>query len=454
MIVRKIRAFFGSMAGQFFLLLTIGMSVAAIISLMVAERARSHDFARVRTERVVASVADIAERLHVNPTETQRMLEERRIWGAHNAPPGIALIAQDPMIESLLTNRLGPAALPEAGEVPMGFCFPLRRFDPSRRAAGVIDAPLPVCWIVRFTDRQGIRRALAIDLPRLVVPPSSTLDPIYLLLIFGSSAALSILVARLAAAPLRRLESAARAFSVSLDPEPIPERGPDEVRAALVTFNLMQRRVRDGFRDRTQLLAAISHDLQTPLTRLRLRLEQVPDETLRNRLVADLSATQALVREGLDLASSSETSEDWSLVDVDSLLASLAEDASEFGGNVAFASGCGETVRVKPNALIRCLTNLIDNAVKYGGSVEIGCRRDNAKVVILVRDHGPGIPEDSLEKMFEPFTRGSASQPGGRSGTGIGLTIARSQALTFGAIVRLVNNADRGITALVEISAP
>jgi signal transduction histidine kinase len=451
MIAHRILSFFRSMAGHIFLLLTIGMSIAAIVSLLVAERARTRDFARIRLERVVASVADIAERLRQNPVETQRMLEQRQIWGAYIAPPGIALVTQDPVIEDLMRDRLGPKASPEAGEVPFGFCFPKRKFDLSRRAAGVIDAPLPDCWIVRFNDAEGTRRALAIDLPRLAVPSSSTLDPIYLLLIFGSSAALSILAARLASVPLRRLERAAQAFSISLDPEPIPERGPDEVRAALATFNLMQRRVRDGFRDRTQLLAAISHDLQTPLNRLRLRLEQVSDETLRTRLVADLSATQALVREGLDLASSSETSEEWSIVDIDSLLASLAEDASEFGGNVVFVSGCDGSVRVKPNALIRCLTNLVDNAVKYGGGAQIDCRRDGGKTIIRIADRGPGIAEDQLEKMFEPFTRGNPSQPGGRGGTGIGLTIARSQALTFGSTVKLVNNPDGGISALVEI---
>jgi signal transduction histidine kinase len=452
MILGRIRSFFGSMAGHIFLLLTIGMSVAAIVSLLVAERARTRDFARVRLERVAASVADIAERLRQNPAETQRMLDDRRIMGAYLAPPGIALTTQDSIIEGLIQARLGAASRPEAGEVPVGLCFPKRRFDPSRRAAGIVDSPMPDCWIVRFTDAEGVRQSLAIDLPKITIPSSSTLDPIYLLLIVGSSAALSILVARLAATPLRRLESAAQAFSVSLDPEPIPERGPDEVRAALATFNLMQRRVTEGFRDRTQLLAAISHDLQTPLTRLRLRIEQVPDEALRDRLVSDLSATQALVREGLDLASSSETSEEWSIVDIDSLLASLAEDASEFGGDVRFLSGCNASIRVKPNALIRCVTNLIDNAVKYAGSADVSCHRETGKTVILVRDRGPGIPEEKLEKMFEPFTRGNPSQAGGRSGTGIGLTIARSLAASFGAVVKLSNHKHGGILATVEIT--
>jgi signal transduction histidine kinase len=453
MIVRRIKMFLGSMAGHIFVLLTVGMSIAAIISLLVAERARMRDFERVRLERVAASVADIASRLRLNPGETQRMLEERRIMGATTAPAGIALTSEDEAIEALLVRRLGAAAAPEAGQVPMGLCFPKKRYrDPSQRAAGIVDPPTADCWIVRYTDVKGQRQALAIDLPQLKLPPSSTLDPIYLFLIIVSSAALSILVARLASTPLRRLEKAAQAFSVSLDPEPIPERGPYEVQAALATFNLMQSRVRDGFRDRTQLLAAISHDLQTPLTRLRLRLEQVQDVALRDRLVADLAATQALVREGLDLAGSSEASEEWSVIDIDSVLASLAEDAAEFGADVRFGSGCGVAVRVKPNALIRCLTNLIDNAVKYGGGAMLACTNLKDRIVITVRDEGAGIPEEELDRMFEPFTRGRPGQAGGRSGTGIGLTIARSQALTFGARVKLANNEGGGITASVEIT--
>ena len=282
-------------------------------------------------------------------------------------------------------------------------------------------------------------------------PPSTLANPVYLLLILLSSAGLAIVVARIVANPLRRLELAAEAFSVSMDPEEIPERGPEEVRAALSTFNLMQRRVRAGFAERTQLLAAISHDLQTPLTRLRLRLELVENEELRARLLQDHQAMMTLVREGLDLAESTESQEEWSFIDIDSLLISMAEDAQDLGAPVRFVTGCGGTVRVKPNALTRCITNLVNNAIKYGGSADISCVRLAGRVLIEVRDHGSGIPPDQLDKMFEPFTRGAAGQPGGRPGTGIGLTIARSLALSFEASVRLANAGDGGLAATIDM---
>ena len=172
---------------------------------------------------------------------------------------------------------------------------------------------------------------------------------------------------------------------------------------------------------------------------------------LRARLLQDLQAMQTLVREGLDLASSTEAREPWSQLDIDSLLASMAEDAQELGAPVRFITGCGGTVRVKPNALTRCIGNLVDNAIKYGGSADISCARTSGRVLIHVRDRGPGIAPDQLDQMFEPFTRGPSGQPGGRHGTGIGLTIARSLAMSFEASVRLRNADDGGLIASIDM---
>lgn len=450
---RRVRGMFGSMTGQIFLILTIGTSLASILSLLAAEQVRRHDIQRFRQLRVVASATDIAERLRRDPTGTGRMLSDGQIMGAATAPDGIALTETDPSLEAALAERFGPRSAPEAGQVPTGLCFPYWTGDPRNRAAGLNKLPRPDCWVVRFTDESGQRNSIAIELPRIVVPRSTTLNPLFLFLILCASAGLAAVVARFVSTPLRRLEESAAAFSISRDPEPIPERGPEEVRAALSTFNLMQQRVRDGFRERTQLLSAISHDLQTPLTRLRLRLEQVDDPPLRRRLLDDHAAMQRLVREGLDLANSTESREEWSVVDIDSLIASMVEDAQELDMPVRFDAGVGGTVRTKPNALVRCLGNLIDNAVQYGGCAEIGCVREGGRVLVSVRDRGPGIAPALLEEMFEPFTRGPAGQPGGRPGTGIGLTIARSLALSFDGAVRLRNARDGGIVATVEVKA-
>jgi len=310
---------------------------------------------------------------------------------------------------------------------------------------------LPDCWFVSFRDAHGVERRLAIDLVPLRVPHGSIVDPVYLVLIVVASLILSLLVSRFATTPLRRLARAARAFSVTVDPEPIPETGPREVRAALETFNVMQSRVREGFRERTQILAAVTHDLQTPLTRLRLRLEQVGDESLRERLISDLGVTQRLVRDGLELARSSESREPWSTVEIDSILSSVAEDAAEFGAKARFAGGCGARMRVKPNALARCLNNLVDNAIKYGGDAELACRRAAGDLVITVRDHGPGLPDEALRSVFEPFQRFTREGTASPSGSGLGLAIARAQAETFGATLSLANATEGGLVAQIRI---
>lgn len=446
---RAVRAFFGTMAGQIFVILTLGMSVAAIVALIVAEQGRHHDFERVRRQRIVASAVDITDRMRRDPVGVAATMAAHNIVGAYPDPVGVAIARDDTDLALALKDRLGLITVPQAGQVPVDLCYPPR--ERKERAAGLRDAPRPDCWVVRFTDVDGQRRGMALTFPRIDRLPSTVFNPLYLIVIVAASAGLAILVARFVAKPLRRLERAAEAFSLSLDPEEIQATGPEEVRAALSTFNLMQRRARAGFAERTQLLAAISHDLQTPLTRMRLRLELIEHGELRDRLLADHNAMQTLVREGLDLASSTESREPWSVIDIDSLLASMAEDAQDLGSPVRFAAGCGGAVRVKPNALTRCLSNLIDNAVRYGGSAEISCARNGGRLIVQVRDHGPGIDADMIDQMFEPFTRGAVGQPGGRHGTGIGLTIARSLAMSFEASVRLRNDEGGGVIATIDM---
>jgi signal transduction histidine kinase len=445
----SLRAFSQSLTGRVVLILTGGMAAASIASLLVADYVRVRDFEAARLEAVVASAADIAWRFARDPAGTTQLLHDNYIFGVSVAPPTLADVRPDPQLEKLLIARLGSQARPMAALLPRAACFP--RLDLTIRAAGIEEQTLPDCWYVRFHDAGGVEHRLAMDIASMKLPRNSTLDPIYPLLIIAASAFLAFFVARVATAPLRQLTEAARAFSITVDPEPIPEQGPSEVRAALQTFNIMQHRVRDGFRERTQILASIAHDLQTPLTRLRLRLEHVDEEALRSRLIADLAVMQQLVRDNLDLARSTESREPWSVVDIDSILSSLAEDAAEFGSAVRFTSGCGACARIKPNALMRCLNNLLDNAIKYAGDAELSCCMDGRDVVIHVRDHGPGIPEHVAVESLQPFSRFGTGPYRSVSGTGIGLTIARAQAQTFGASLALHNHAEGGLLASVRL---
>jgi signal transduction histidine kinase len=203
--------------------------------------------------------------------------------------------------------------------------------------------------------------------------------------------------------------------------------------------------------DRTRMLAAITHDLQTPLTRMRLRLDKIADVDLRDRLLADFAATQMLIREGLDLAQDAESGEPWGQVDVPSLIEALVEDMADAGLPVRIIETCDGTVRARPQALRRALGNLIDNAITHGGSAEVASASStDGGVIISVRDRGRGIPEDQLAAVLEPFHRlePSRSRDAG-GGAGLGLTIAVRLAQRTGATLTLANHPNGGLLARI-----
>jgi signal transduction histidine kinase len=448
-LLRGFRYFAGSLAGRLSLILAIGISCAAIGALFVADQVRRGDYQRVRGEQVVASAVDVITRLERDPAAAIDRLRRSGLVGARLIDPAIAMPSRpNRYLTEMARNRVGAALRPTLSDVAQSVCIASDPFWRRPRAAGFKIPLLPECWLLQI-DLPTQHLRISIDQPRLGPPPSAITQPLFLLLIVVASTLLSIVVASLATAPIRRLAAASRAFARSIDADPVIESGPQDVRQALATFNVMQDRVREGVRERTRLLAAISHDLQTPLTRLRLRLEQVEDAALRDRLVADLSATLAMVRRGLDLARSSESAEQWSIIDLDSMLIAMVEDAAEFGHDVRFAGGCGSKVRVKPDALSRCLGNLIDNAIRYAGGAEIACRREPGLTVVTIRDHGPGMPEALLARVFEPFVRGDAQ--GNTLGTGIGLTIAKAQARAIGGELTLRNHPQGGLIAALEL---
>ncbi|MXP25578.1 HAMP domain-containing protein [Altererythrobacter indicus] len=444
----RLRSYYASLSGRMTLLMAIGIAGASITSLLVAEHVRLKAVEELQYEQVVASSQDMANRFAKAPAETERLLRDHSLYGVRLALPNSVKVNANHKLVKIFEDSFEPSAHPLIRKVASD-CFG-GMFNPVNRVAGLGAAPEVECWDVRFVDQNGVPRNIMIDKPVLRFPRSATLEPIYLIILIIASALLSFFLARLTTVPLRRLTSAARSFSLSHDPEPIDETGPAEVRTALETFNVMQQRVRDGFRERTQMLAAIAHDLQTPMTRLRLRIERVQDTELRERLIADLAAMQVLVRDGLELARSSETREPWSTVDLNSLITSLVEDAYEMGSPVTLVKSCEVIARIKPDALSRCLNNLIENAVKYGSAAEVSCRISGKLVEIAIRDHGPGFPEGRIDEMMEPFVRGETSRSRETGGTGIGLAIVKSQASTFGAILQLSNHPEGGGLATLQ----
>jgi signal transduction histidine kinase len=271
-----------------------------------------------------------------------------------------------------------------------------------------------------------------------------------LLALVGGIAAVMILgvgAMRLITRPIASLASAAEELGRGARPGDVPEAGLDEVRQAARAFNRMQHRIRRMIEDRTQMIAAISHDLRTPITRLRLRAEFVEDAEEQQKMLADLDQMEAIIRSTLAFAREDADTEPTSPVDVRALLEEVAE--SHPPARLTTREPC--TLRARPVALRRCFNNLVENAVRYGGSAEIAVRDLPDAVEVTVDDAGPGIPEDRLQDVFRPFVRLEESRNRDSGGAGLGLAIARSVVLAHGGAIVLSNRPAGGLRALVRL---
>lgn len=261
---------------------------------------------------------------------------------------------------------------------------------------------------------------------------------------------------RIAARPLHQLAEAADALGPDLQPVRMPEDGPSEVARAARAFNAMQDRIAGYIAERVQILAAISHDLQTPITRMRLRVDMMDDEAQQPKLQQDLQEMENLVKEGVAYARSMHaTSEEPRLIDPDALIDTLVFDYLDEGRDVKLQGRAGAALMTRPQALRRILGNLVDNALKYGGNaeIEVGQLQDGV-LPIRVMDRGPGIPEDMLEAVFEPFRRLEESRNRQTGGTGLGLAIARQLAQAMDAVLTLHGRDGGGLEARLLLKAP
>jgi signal transduction histidine kinase len=213
----------------------------------------------------------------------------------------------------------------------------------------------------------------------------------------------------------------------------------------------MQARLRRFVDDRTRMLGAISHDLRTPITSLRLRAEFVEDEETRSRILATLDEMQDMVEGTLAFAREEAASEPTRVVDLAALVESTADDLADLGADVAFANPGRLPYAARPVALRRALRNLIENAVRYGRRCRLRMERDREEVRIVIEDDGPGIAEDQQERVFEPFVRLEGSRSSETGGIGLGLAIARSIVRAHGGDIRLGNRPEGGLAVTLAL---
>ena len=270
------------------------------------------------------------------------------------------------------------------------------------------------------------------------------------LLIYCLLLAAMIWIAIRLANPLRELTAAAEGFEGPGAAPQVEPRGPDDVRRAILAFNAMGARVSAMFDEKDRMLGAIGHDLRTPLASLRIRAESIEPEAERAKMIATIEEMTAMLDDTLSLARSGRAAENLRPVDISALADTVVEEFRVLGHDVRFEEGRRQTAAVQPSLLRRAVRNLVENAVKYGGSAEVAVRKaPGGGIAVEVADKGPGIPEAELANVQEPFVRLESSRNRETGGSGLGLALARAAAQAHGGRLELENRPGGGLLARI-----
>jgi signal transduction histidine kinase len=289
-----------------------------------------------------------------------------------------------------------------------------------------------------------------------VRPSMKPLSPWLPMVLLGQLAlmiACTWLAVRIAIRPLTRLAQAVETLDPNAHPVHLDEHGPTEVAHAARAFNAMQARIAAYLKERMQLLAAISHDLQTPITRMKLRAEFMDDSSEKDKLWNDLGEIEHLVREGVAYARSVHgATEESRRTDLDSFLDSLVFDYQDMGKDVQLNGKTASVIDTRPHALRRVLVNLTDNALKFAGAAELWVEKQaDGSLSIKVMDRGPGIAEEELAQVMQPFYRVENSRNRSTGGTGLGLAIAQQLAMAIGGSLTLSQRDGGGLCAQLRL---
>jgi signal transduction histidine kinase len=339
-------------------------------------------------------------------------------------------------------DELSPPIMVSARRLPIQTDPPIDR-DRSRSAAeeeAVIEATLPDGQRITFTV-SGLSSS------------GGYLLPIFLVSMVLVAILIAFWTARRLARPIREFARGAERLGVDLSAPPLAVRGPQELRTTIAAFNRMQDRLQRFLEDRTQMLAAISHDLRAPLARLRFRAELVTDGEQQRKMFDDLDVMNAMIDSTLAFARDDSRQEPRRLVDLGVLVGDACEDVTDAGGKASYLGPRGVDVRCRPTLVRRAVANLIDNAIKYGAVARVTIVREPDRVVIVVDDDGPGIPPEEQEKVFAPFYRLDAARDPGKAGVGLGLSVARTIAREHGGDVTLANRDGGGLSTRLELPA-
>ncbi|MEK7737866.1 MAG: ATP-binding protein [Pseudomonadota bacterium] len=465
-----------SLFGRLVLILIGGLIVAQLLSAAINFAERDRLIFRASGMQSAQRIADIVKLLDsLSPAERQR------IAGILSVPPLLVRLAPAPpappagtaaettaaagspheaMFSAVLRAALGDdrslriaqSATPSPAWTP-GFA--------RERHAAMMGGQMPAAGMQRFPPGGMFfqTQVRLLDGSWVLfdthVPQEAASLPWRLLLtlivLLAAVLLLSLVAVRWVTRPLHVLAAAADELGRDIHRPPLPEHGPLEVRRAAHAFNTMQTRLGRYIQDRSRILAAMSHDLKTPITRLRLRADLLEDEDLRQRFEKDLLEMEAMVSQTLDFMRGLDSREPMQAIDIMALLESLQADYQEMGRSVSIEGRTGKPINGSPLLLKRCIANLLDNAIFYGKCARVRVEEKEAELLIRIGDEGPGLAEAELEKVFEPFYRLESSRSRETGGTGLGLSIARNIALAHGGDIRLRNSPQGGLEALLSL---
>ena len=438
----------GSLVGRTVLVLLTGLILSQLAGVIIYSFNRielATRFSRLQaTERIVAAVHLVETSAEIDRNRVLRVMDTEGIrigWGTEplvqdDEQFGEAEKVVRDLQSHLPGHEIHASAMPPPGPPPSpGGEFAGPGPGTGMRHAGGHGHEGPFLRIsVRLTDQSWLNFVTHVEhhgdplwRPGFVAPLASGLLVVMLL---------SILAVRHAAKPLGVLAAAAQRLGRDVNAPPVPVNGPREVRAAAEAFNEMQMRLRRFIEDRTQMLAAISHDLRTPITRLKLRAEFIDDDEQRDKLLGDLNEMEAMIAEILVFARDDSAREPRRQVDLAAMLAELAGDMS-----ATYAGPESLMIHAGPIGIKRAFANLIDNAHKYATSCTIDITSNAHLISVIIDDDGPGIPETEFERVFTPFYRIESSRNRESGGTGLGLAVARSAIRAHGGDITLANRA-------------
>jgi len=482
-----------SLAGQLIVLLLLALVVAQVVSFLIFLDERSEAVREAAREHVLVRTASIARLLNDTPPELHerivRTASTRRLhfWVDDESvlDPEEEDYEGHPLAQSLTMMLDGAPALVRV-ERQRGFFRPWR--DERRRywrsEEAYEDEEDEEDEDHEFDDdefddddwrhgdwehrrerwhrRNPVSLAIAVPLDgghwlnmetALPPPPAGWAWPSLSSMLVMAAAIMLIVIflVRRITRPLRALAGAAEGLGRGEAVEPLAEEGPEEVRRTTRAFNAMQDRLNRFVQDRTRMLAAVSHDLRTPITSLRLRAEFIEDAEIKAKILETLEEMQRMTEAVLAFAREEAAAEDTRSVDLAALIGSLCEDLAELGQEVVLAEAARTPYDCRPVSLKRALRNLIENAVSYGERARVALATSEDEVRITIDDDGPGIPEAALEEIFKPFVRLEESRSRETGGVGLGLAIARSIVRGHGGELTLANRKEGGLRATIRL---